>query len=223
MAKKLVYNYTFTPGGADNGTIEMDGKRLERSLLLITNVTDNIIIYNFAGSGLGGTTSYTNSTHKTVLTLDYDTSSMSASDELQIFVDQEHDEVEFGESFVDPVHKLRVSTPENLIDTDFEYGLQSSKWETLELVNNIPSIYSLNGGISIGGIANVNTIANTQLVQVICSIPHELSIGDPIEVQGLTSRTAQGKYLVTNVESTCLLYTSPSPRDVEESRMPSSA
>jgi hypothetical protein len=204
MAKKLVYNYTFTPGGAGSGTIEMDGKWVERSLLLITNVTDNVIIYNFAGSGLGGTTSYTNSTHKTVLTLDYDTSSMSASDELQIFVDQEHDEIEFGESFVDPVHKLRVSTPENLIDTDFEYGLQSSKWETLELVNNIPSIYSLNGGISIGGIANVNTIANTQLVQVICSVPHELSIGDPIEVQGLTSRTAQGKYLVTNVESTLI-------------------
>ena len=201
MAKKLVYNYTFTPGGAGVGTIEMDGKWVERSLLLITNVTDNVIIYNFAGSGLGGTTSYTNSTHKTVLTLDYDTSSMSASDELQIFVDQEFDEVEFGESFVDPVHKLRVSTPENLIDTDFEYGLQSSKWETLELVNNIPSIYSLNGGISIGGISNVDTIANTQLVKVSCSIPHELSIGDPIEVQGLTSKTAEGKYLVTNVES----------------------
>ena len=27
----------------------------------------------------------------------------------------------------------------------------------------------------------------------------------------------------TNVHNTCLLYTSPSPRDVEESRMPSSA
>ena len=90
MAKKLVYNYTFTPGGAGVGTIEMDGKWLERSLLLITNVTDNVIIYNFAGNGLGGTTSYNSTTHKTVLTLDYSTSTMSASDELQIFVDQEH-------------------------------------------------------------------------------------------------------------------------------------
>ena len=202
MAKKLVYNYTFTPGGAGSGTIEMDGKWLERSLLLITNVTDNVIIYNFAGNGLGGTTSYTNSTHKTVLTLDYDTSSMSASDELQIFVDQEFDEVEFGESFIDPVHKLRVSTPENLIDTDFEYGLQSSKWETLELVNNIPSIYSSTGGISIGQIISVSTLANTQTITVVCGVPHELSIGDPIEVQGLKSRTAEGKYLVTNVETT---------------------
>ena len=30
-------------------------------------------------------------------------------------------------------------------------------------------------------------------------------------------------YNVTRLGGTCLLYTSPSPRDVEESRMPSSA
>ena len=31
------------------------------------------------------------------------------------------------------------------------------------------------------------------------------------------------KRLVSGLTKTCLLYTSPSPRDVEESRMPSSA
>jgi len=202
MAKKLVYKYTFTPGGAGAGTIVVNGNWKERSLLLITNVTDNIIIYNFAQSGLGGSTSYSATTNKTTITLDYDTSSMSASDELQIFVDQEYDEVEFGESFVDPVHKLRVSTPENLIDTDFEYGLQSTKWETLELVNNIPSIYSTNGGVSIGQINNVSAINGSDLITVTCGVAHDLSVGDPIEVQGLNSRTAEGKYLVTNVQST---------------------
>jgi hypothetical protein len=29
----------------------------------------------------------------------------------------------------DPVAKYRVSTPQSLIDTDFEYGQQSVKWE----------------------------------------------------------------------------------------------
>ena len=202
MAKKLVYNYTFTPGGAGAGTLVMKGNWKERSIQLITNVTDNIIIYNFAESGSGGTTTYNSSSGETTLTLDKDTSSMSASDELQIFVDQEYDEIEFGESFVDPVHKLRVSTPENLIDTDFEYGLQSSKWETLELVNNIPSIYSLSPGVSIAEISKVTSTANTQLITVTCGTPHDLSVGDPIEVRGLTRRTAEGKYLVTNVEST---------------------
>ena len=96
MAKKLVYNYTFTPGGAGAGTLVMKGNWKERSIQLITNVTDNIIIYNFAESGSGGTTTYNSSSGETTLTFDKDTSSMSASDELQIFVDQEYDEIEFG-------------------------------------------------------------------------------------------------------------------------------
>jgi hypothetical protein len=51
------------------------------SVLLITNVTDNIIIYNFADPAKGGTVS-TN-----VLTLDYDTAAMSNGDSLQVFID----------------------------------------------------------------------------------------------------------------------------------------
>jgi len=41
----------------------------------------------------------------------------------------------------DAVERIRASNPQSLIDTDFEYSLQSSKWETLQLVNNIPSLY----------------------------------------------------------------------------------
>ena len=39
----------------------------------------------------------------------------------------------------DAVGKFRVSNPQALIDTDFEYGLQGTKWETIELVNGYPS------------------------------------------------------------------------------------
>jgi hypothetical protein len=38
----------------------------------------------------------------------------------------------------DPVDKLRVSTPQSLIDTDFEYGMQPTKWDNLNLLNNRP-------------------------------------------------------------------------------------
>jgi len=41
----------------------------------------------------------------------------------------------------DPVGKLRVSTPQSLIDTDFEYGQQPTKWESISLQNNRPSCY----------------------------------------------------------------------------------
>ena len=39
---------------------------------------------------------------------------------------------------------------------------------------------------------------------------------------GIT-RDSQGARLLVDIDGSCLLYTSPSPRDVEESRMPSSA
>jgi hypothetical protein len=41
----------------------------------------------------------------------------------------------------DPVGKMRVSTPQSLIDTDFEYGTQPTKWESIALQNQRPSAY----------------------------------------------------------------------------------
>ena len=61
-------------------------------------------------------------------------------------------EISFPKEFIDPVTKLRVSNPENLIDTDFEYGLQPTKWETVELINNTPSFFSKSGDTTIPGI-----------------------------------------------------------------------
>lgn len=78
--KKLITNYTFnasfqTITFTDYTSISHDG------ILLITNVTDNIIIYNFADPLAGGTVS------SNILTLIYDTSTMDNSDNLQIFYD----------------------------------------------------------------------------------------------------------------------------------------
>jgi hypothetical protein len=41
----------------------------------------------------------------------------------------------------DPVGKMRMSTPQSLIDTDFEYGQQPTKWESIALQNNRQSVY----------------------------------------------------------------------------------
>lgn len=76
--KKLVTSYTFN--AVAKTIVSADFVSLD-AILLITNVTDNVIIYNFAGTGKGGTLS------GTTLTLDYDTSGMDNGDSLQIFVD----------------------------------------------------------------------------------------------------------------------------------------
>lgn len=78
--KILVENYTFNSSTRQVTLTDYTSVNLE-SFLLITNVTDNVIIYNFADPAKGGTVS-TN-----VLTLDYDTTAMSNGDTLQIFID----------------------------------------------------------------------------------------------------------------------------------------
>jgi hypothetical protein len=78
--KILFEDYTFNASEKKITFNTRDTITLEK-VLIITNVTDNIIIYNFANPQFGGTIS------NNVLTLNYDTTSMSNSDALQIFIE----------------------------------------------------------------------------------------------------------------------------------------
>jgi len=95
--KKLVSNYSFNAATKQITLSDYTSVDLE-SLLLITNVANNTIIYNFAGQGKGATVS------GNVLTLDFDTTSMSNSDSLQIFID--NNEVGASESTVDSLRDI---------------------------------------------------------------------------------------------------------------------
>ena len=80
--KTLVRNYSFDKTNKKITFLDYTSITLDE-ILLITNVTDNVMIYNFANPSLGGTVS------GNVLTLTYDTSSMSSTDSLQIFIDSD--------------------------------------------------------------------------------------------------------------------------------------
>ena len=163
--------------------------------------SDNEIIYNFADATQGGSTYYNSSVDETTLTFKKDTSHLDPLDDLQIFIDIQEDKIDFSETFTDPVSKLRVSNPQNLIDTDFEYGLQPTKWETIELVNNVPSFFADTSNYSIGDVISVTSVSGSENITVTTASDHGLTVGSPIDVQGLTSRTAEGKYLVSSIIS----------------------
>ena len=198
MAKKLqVGTYRFD---ASEQTIYVQGNVQPEKFMLITNITDNIIIYNFADPSLGfAGKSYNQPTDETQFSLQYDTTSMSDTDILQIFTDSDYQEITPAEDMLDPVGKMRVSNPENLIDTDFEYGLQSTKWETLQTVNNIPTIFSNSGDTPVDGILSVDAVNGSKNVKVTTSLNHGLSIGDAVSVQGLSQYQAEGFFIVTSV------------------------
>lgn len=104
------------------------------------------------------------------------------------------------EPFIDPVSKIRVSQPENLIDTDFEYGLQETKWETLERVNNIPTFFARPGERPLK-LTSADATAGGSRVTVKTSEEHGLVVGSPIIAQGLNSFAAEGGFVVDDVIS----------------------
>jgi hypothetical protein len=106
------------------------------------------------------------------------------------------------DTFIDPVSKIRVSQPSNLIDTDFEYGLQPTKWETVELINNTPAFFSKGGDTSISDITGITTNAGTREITVTTAFPHNLDVGIPIRVSGTKSVTADGSYIINATPST---------------------
>jgi hypothetical protein len=111
-------------------------------------------------------------------------------------------EIRFPKEFIDPVTKLRISQPENLIDTDFEYGLQPTKWETVELINNTPSFFSKSGDTTIPGIASISTNNGTREITVTTFTDHGLAVGIPINVTGTKSVTADGSYIINSIPNT---------------------
>lgn len=85
---------------ASNKTITLDSNSIYPNLftleyiLLITNVTDNIIIYNFGCEDLGGVLNFD------ILTLEYDTTIMEDSDRIQmvIYTPEEYVDLSIKES-----------------------------------------------------------------------------------------------------------------------------
>ena len=154
MARKAIQYYIYTPGSAGAGTVKIpDGYQL-KDILMITNVTRNAVIYNFSDSTRGGEVAYNSADTTTfaaayngvtTITLDADTSTHSSSDQLQIFIETPELRVRTHDFSIDAVERIRVAQPESLIDADFEYGLQQTKWASWTTAFNQPMTYEIPG------------------------------------------------------------------------------
>ena len=86
------------------------------------------------------------------------------------------------------------------------------------------------GSILEPSLENIDSItASGTTVTVVSADAHNVTRDTTVDVRGVDDNNYNGTYQVTNVidpftfQYTCLLYTSPSPRDKRQSRMPSSA
>jgi hypothetical protein len=124
------------------------------------------------------------------------------------------------EILTDPVNKLRTSTAQALIDTDFEYGTQQSKWENLGVTNNRPFAYPVASpmpnvvSISMPTNARIVTVnlgaTNIGITEAVPSSPasgyvtyttatnHNFRAGQYVTISGSSIAGYNGTFLINN-------------------------
>ena len=204
MARKSILN-TYYIFDASARQVIIPGGIPREKLVLITNVTDNKVIYNFSDPELTATayqiaTDIRNIT-TTRVTLAYDTTSMSDTDKLQIVYDDFEETFQPAETYHDGVNKMRVSQPQAQIDTDFEYGTQDTKWETLTMINNNPFAYKSSDALAITDV-QVTSNSETVTVSVNTALTPRPSAGSAIFVQDTNFAGANGVFIVDQTPTT---------------------
>ena len=214
---------------SDYGYIKIQGKYDLSDILLITNNTLNEVIFNFVSNDTGATISVNDTLTQveiadedfpkylqttdgvTTLKLNFDTSDQSATDDIQIFVEKTQN----GESVTttrpyafgtDAIERARVANSVSMLDADFEYGLQPTKWSAIGMLRGYPSIYEVPGSeknvLSVVTDASAGTSGVGQsLITVTTVTPHGLLPGNPITIKALENSVsgaarAEGAFII---------------------------
>ena len=213
---------------SNRGYLKVSGFFKLKDFLLITNASRNTIMYNFADTNSGAEATYSENfdsdfpgalygfSQITTITFDVDTSDMMITDNIQIFVEGKEQAVRLNPIATDAMERMKVGIPQSMLDADFEYGLQPTKWQALSMMRNYPSIYEIPG--SDIAVTNVVTDASSgtggagaSSITVTTQNAHGLSVGDPITIKALANSIsgfsrAEGSFLVSSVTPTTFVY-----------------
>ena len=213
-------------------SIRLIGQIDVSSVLLITNTNIGQILYNFADSDNSISVSYKQGRSSsngellsdvdfqswwqasdaiTTLDLSTDTSNLSSGTELQIFVEEASQQIRPWDFGTDAIERMRVAAPQAMLDADFEYGLQPTKWQALGLIRMYPSVFEIPGtDLSVTQVstdASVNTGGfGSSLITVTTSGVHGFTLSQPITVKGLNASVsgfarAEGSFLIFSIPS----------------------
>ena len=212
-------------------TIKLQGQYSLEKLLLITNATNNQIIYNFSDPALGAVANFTAphnsngvdfdedypaflqaSDYITTLYLTADTSTGSETDDIQIFVEGEEQKTRPYDFGTDAIERMRVAQPQSMLDADFEYGLQPTKWQAIGIARGYPSVYEIPGSDTAVLTVVTDASAGTggigeSLITVTTQGAHGFIAGTPITIRSLAN-TITG---FSRAEGTFIVITAPTP------------
>jgi plastocyanin len=140
------------------GTIKIQGRYGIDDILLITNSTRSEVVYNFTNSATGASltiqergadadfTKYLQTTDAvTTIKLNYNTVTHLSTDDIQIFIEEKEVRTRPYDFGTDAIERMRIAPPVSMLDADFEYGLQPTKWSAIGTMRGYPSVYEIPG------------------------------------------------------------------------------
>jgi hypothetical protein len=112
----------------------------------------------------------------------------------------------------DAIERQRVSLGQSIIDADFEYGLQATKWQTYQEIRKMPSFYEIPGtDIQVSSVTTDGATPSIITVNIntsLTTVPNTLlSVGSVISIVGLANSQrnadrAEGFFIVRSVTGT---------------------
>ena len=188
----------------NRGSVKFPGFIKLKDILLITNTTRNIILYNFADPLNKIELTYSETEDAdfpgalfgndriTTVTFDIDTKDMLVTDQIQVFVESKDLSVRLNPIATDAMERMKVGIPQSMLDADFEYGLQPTKWQQISLMRNYPGVYEIPS--SDLPVVSVTTDASSpnggigaSLITVTTLVPHGLVVNDLITIKALSN------------------------------------
>ena len=145
----------------------------------------------------------------TIIDLNYDTSTHVESDELQIFIDSPEQRTRPYDFGTDAIERMRIAPPLSMLDADFEYGLQPTKWSAIGMMRGYPSVYELPGTDT--QVLTVQTDASSgtagigsSLITVTTVGAHGFLAGTPITIKALEDSVGgaargEGSFIIQSI------------------------
>ena len=208
---------------SNRGKVKFPGFYKLKDILLVTNTSRNTILYNFSDPDSAAELTYSENFDSdfpaalygvekiTTLTFDVDTTGMMVTDQIQIFVEGKEQAVRMNEAGRDAMERMRVGIPQSMLDADFEYGLQPTKWQAISMMRNYPSVYEIPGSdlpvVSVFTDVSAGTnYVGASLITVTTGAAHGLIVNDVFTIKALAASVlgfsrAEGTFQVATVTS----------------------
>ena len=147
----------------------------------------------------------------TILDLTHNTEGQSETDELQIFIDSPEQITRPFDFGTDAIERMRIAPPLSMLDADFEYGLQPTKWSAIGMMRGYPSVYELPGTdtqvLQVVTDASAGTAGiGASQITVTTIGAHGFESGTPITIKALEDSVggaarAEGSFIIDDIPS----------------------